>query len=272
MKNRKLFVYLSAAFLLFISSVFVSAQTGKRKTITIPKQQKANTKPTVKSAAKIGIKPTVKPIVITRPKIERKATANPTAVQKVLANPLTEQKSTAKPTTISITADKKPRLENDFVTHRKAEIEKPKASLATLSLPRFNQMLLSAIEDRIGAPYHYGSEGPKSFDCSGLVWSVFQQVGINFERGSARALWSMSEPATEEDKTKFGTLVFFNNLKHVGIVADANGFYHASTSKGVMYSPFNEYWTKRLVGFRKVKLETSIGPAKHEHTRPLPTH
>lgn len=231
--NRKLLVYLSAAFLLLISSAFVSAQTKGRKAIAKPK---------------------VKQISITRPKIERKANTSSTTVKKTVTTPTIEQKAFANSTTIVLTPDRKPRLENDFVIHREAGIEKPKVSGSILSLPSFNQMLLSAIEDRLGTPYRYGSEGPKTFDCSGFVWNVFQQVGVNFERGSARTLWSRFEPATEEDKTKFGTLVFFNKLRHVGIVADANGFYHASTSKGIMYSTFNDYWTKRLVGFRRVPL------------------
>ena len=258
MKNRKLFVYLSAALILFVSSVFVSAQTGKRKTITIPKRQKASTKSTVK------------PIAITRPKMERKAIASLKTEQKAVVNPAIETKAFAKLTTISVTPTRKPRLENEIALVPKTGAEKEKLPTSILPLPRFNQVLMSAIEDRIGTPYHYGSEGPRAFDCSGFVWSAFQQAGVDFERGSVRALWSKSEPATEEDKAKFGTLVFFNNLKHVGIVADANGFYHASTSKGVMYSPFNEYWTKRIVGFRRIKIETAIEPAKTGITPALP--
>jgi cell wall-associated NlpC family hydrolase len=84
------------------------------------------------------------------------------------------------------------------------------------------------------------------------VWSVFQSAGVNFERGSARGFWTSFHPVSEDEKYKFGTLVFFNNLKHVGIVADAHGFYHASTSQGVTYSPFNEYWSSRITGFRRV--------------------
>jgi cell wall-associated NlpC family hydrolase len=59
-----------------------------------------------------------------------------------------------------------------------------------------------------------------------------------------------------DERFKFGTLVFFNHLQHIGIVADADGFYHASSSKGVVYSRFGEYWTKRISGFRRVPLST----------------
>jgi len=38
----------------------------------------------------------------------------------------------------------------------------------------------------------------------------------------------------------------------MGIVADENGFYHASSSKGVTYSPFKGYWENRITGFRRL--------------------
>lgn len=116
----------------------------------------------------------------------------------------------------------------------------------------FSQNLLDAMTDRLGIPYRYGSNGPNSYDCSSFVWSVFQQAGIAFERSSARNYWAKFEPVSGDDRYKFGTLVFFNNLGHMGIVADEKGFYHASVSKGITYSKFEGYWQKRIVGFRRV--------------------
>lgn len=112
--------------------------------------------------------------------------------------------------------------------------------------------LMRGIESRFGIPYRYGSTGPNRYDCSGFVWSVFNEAGINFTRQSARSLWAMSEPVTGDERFKFGTLVFLNGLGHIGIVADENGFYHASSSKGITYSTFKGYWEKRLVGFRRL--------------------
>lgn len=174
-----------------------------------------------------------------------------------------ERKAFVNPTATATTTEGKPRLENEPVIISEAEPVKDHKTklpaMATLLTPlRFNQLLQGAIDTRIGAPYVYGSEGPRTFDCSGFVWSAFQEVGINFERGSARTLWARYEEPTEEEKYQFGTLVFFNRLGHVGIVADENGFYHASTSKGVMYSRFDDYWMKRLVGFRRIPLTTSL--------------
>lgn len=117
--------------------------------------------------------------------------------------------------------------------------------------------MLSAIEERLGVPYRMGATGPNRYDCSGFVWSVFQQAGVSFVRSTARSLWDEYEVPTEGEKFKFGTLVFFNHLHHVGIVADENGFFHASTSRGVVYSRFDDYWSKRINGFRRIPLAKS---------------
>lgn len=126
------------------------------------------------------------------------------------------------------------------------------AGTLTPSAAAFNQRLSNAMDSKLGIRYVYGSTGPYTYDCSGLVWSVFQEAGLNFERSSARTYWSEFEPVSGDDRYKFGTLVFFNGLGHVGIVVDDKGFYHASSSKGVTYSSFEGYWAKRIVGFRKI--------------------
>jgi peptidoglycan endopeptidase LytE len=115
-------------------------------------------------------------------------------------------------------------------------------------------LMLDAITNRLGIRYHYGSEGPNSYDCSGFVWSVFKDAGFDFERSSAANYWNEFEPVTGDDRYKFGTLVFFNGLAHVGIVADKDGFYQASSSKGITYSKFEGYWEKRITGYRRVPM------------------
>jgi peptidoglycan endopeptidase LytE len=173
------------------------------------------------------------------------------------------------PTTTTGTNSGRARLENDIVVAEpKVESEADEDdSAATFvqgfavptSLGRTERSMLSAIEERLGVPYRMGATGPNRYDCSGFVWSVFQQAGVEFTRSTARSLWNGFEVPTDTEKFKFGTLVFFNHLHHVGIVADENGFFHASSSHGVVYSRFDEYWTKRINGFRRNPL--AQGPA-----------
>lgn len=119
---------------------------------------------------------------------------------------------------------------------------------------QFHQLITAAIDERLGARYVWGATGPSAFDCSGFVWSTFRSAGIDFERSSARTLWARFSAPAPGEQYQFGTLVFFSNLAHIGIVADEHGFYHASRHHGVVYSPFNEYWLSRVDGFRKVPL------------------
>lgn len=128
----------------------------------------------------------------------------------------------------------------------------PTIGTPTSSFLKFEPMLLAAIDQRLGSRYRWGATGPTRFDCSGFVWSIYQATGINFERASARNLFARFEPAPVEEQFKFGTLVFFSGLTHVGVVADAHGFYHASRRHGVVYQEFNEYWLKHIDGFRRV--------------------
>jgi peptidoglycan endopeptidase LytE len=156
-------------------------------------------------------------------------------------------------------------LDNDPVIISLASAEDIKAAKPATILPaksvnglQFQQLITAAIDQRLGSPYRWGGTGPGAFDCSGFVWATFQSAGIDFERGSARTLWGRFAAPAPEEQYKFGTLVFFSNLAHIGIVADEHGFYHASRHHGVVYSPFNDYWLARIDGFRKVPVATPL--------------
>lgn len=201
---------------------------------------------------------------------DRQRVVKPTSSQPV--NQPTQQKDKVKTTTLS-----RPALTNDIIVIKPAAESQPLVKKTASSMPmgvgamsaagrtvygsQVSSKLDQAIRSRYGTPYRYGTVGPHTYDCSGFVWSAFQEAGINFTRGSVRTLWAQSEPVYGDDRFKFGTLVFLNGLGHMGIVADENGFYHASSSKGIMYSPFKGYWANRIVGFRRMKPETATAPA-----------
>jgi cell wall-associated NlpC family hydrolase len=134
----------------------------------------------------------------------------------------------------------------------------PSTTPSSAGFLKFESQLMAAIDQRLGTPYRWGATGPNRYDCSGFVWSIYQATGINFERVSAANLFARFEPVPVEEQFKFGTLVFFSGLKHVGVVADEHGFYHASRHHGVIYSEFNDYWLKRIDGFRRVPLNVEI--------------
>jgi cell wall-associated NlpC family hydrolase len=171
-------------------------------------------------------------------------------------------------TRTTLESNRSTRLETDMSVPPLAEERRPRAvgslpssSPVPMVTGRFDRLLLTSIESHLGSPYHYTGTGPDSFDCSGFVWRTFQEAGFDFSRGPARSYWSTFAAPAKEEQYKFGTLVFFSGLAHVGIVADEKGFYHASRHHGVVYSPFNEYWLSRIDGFRRVPLESMPLPA-----------
>jgi len=147
----------------------------------------------------------------------------------------------------------------------------PELTATSLNLSdKLEQNLLLAIQSHLGASYHFNRTGPETFDCSGLVWRAFQDIGVDFQRGPAKSYWAMFAAPAENDKFKFGNLVFFSGLSHVGIVVDEKGFYHSARHGGVMYSPFNDYWLSRIDGFRRVPMQVvqSTANAKPRAAKP----
>jgi peptidoglycan DL-endopeptidase CwlO len=161
-------------------------------------------------------------------------------------------------TTTTVEPNGETRLETDPIIISRAPATILKSGLAANSALRFDSMLMNAIDTRLGSRYVWGAAGPHVFDCSGFVWSSFKEIGADFYRGSARSYWARFAPASEDEKFKFGTLVFFNGLTHVGIVADEKGFYHASRHKGVVYQEWNKYYLSRVDGFRRVPMPAQL--------------
>ena len=116
--------------------------------------------------------------------------------------------------------------------------------------PDFWTRVKLSIEQHLGRPYAWGATGMKSFDCSGFVWRVFAESGVLFKRTTTRKLWVGLAVPPKGGETAFGNLVFFDNLRHVGIVNDRTSFYHAQTSVGTNLCTMTPFWRGKVVGVR----------------------
>jgi cell wall-associated NlpC family hydrolase len=81
--------------------------------------------------------------------------------------------------------------------------------------------------DLIGKPYVFGSEGPNSYDCSGLTKEAWASVGVHLDHYT-KDQWNEGAPVSRDDLQP-GDLVFFYppTLHHVGIYIGGGEVVHA---------------------------------------------
>lgn len=126
-----------------------------------------------------------------------------------------------------------------------------------INLVNRQQDIITFAKSKLGSTYVYGAEGPNSFDCSGFIKYVYENVtGIDM-------------PRTSIDQSKFGELVLLKDLKigdliffdtdldgkvnHVGMYIGDNSMIHASTSqKKVIIVTMGDYYIKRFVNARRI--------------------
>jgi len=104
----------------------------------------------------------------------------------------------------------------------------------------------------LGTPYQYGGNGPETFDCSGLVRYIYNELGINVPRTAAEQYRAAA--AVDVDHLEPGDLLFFKTqgagVSHVAIYAGSGRFVHApQTGKTIELRELDDgYYKPRLVG------------------------
>jgi probable lipoprotein NlpC len=170
----------------------------------------------------------------------------------------TLRKTPAKPTTAS---------RNNSSVARRTPARTPARKPAAASEPNYSHsgsksdipQVVQVARTYFGTPYRSGGNDKRGIDCSGLICSVYSEIGIKVPRIS----WQQSEygqEITNISEIKAGDWVFFvpeagkeGYVSHSGIVTDVRGqqeifFIHASTSRGVREDNlFSTYFKGRFV-------------------------
>ncbi|HDO9571864.1 TPA: C40 family peptidase, partial [Clostridioides difficile] len=100
--------------------------------------------------------------------------------------------------------------------------------------------VIQEAKNQLGKPYKWGGNGPKSFDCSGLmVWAFKRGAGINLKRVSAdQSKDSRGKLLCNINDVKAGDLVFFKNeqgkVHHVGLYIGNDQYIHAPQTGDVV--------------------------------------
>lgn len=114
-----------------------------------------------------------------------------------------------------------------------------------------NEVAIRAIS-LVGAPYEWGGDGPSTFDCSGLVRFIHDQLGIFVPRTAAEQ-YSAARPV-DIDELAPGDLLFFRiegrQISHVAIYTGEGRFVHApQTGRPVELRMLDDgFYRARLAG------------------------
>jgi hypothetical protein len=113
-------------------------------------------------------------------------------------------------------------------------------------VPRWQIVALA--QSLVGLPYVYGGSDIDGFDCSGLVFYVYDCFGIRLPR-SAREQGRLPGSVKLKHALPGDILVFkLRKIWHSAIYLGEDRFVHAPNSEGwVRYERLNEYWRSCLV-------------------------
>lgn len=123
--------------------------------------------------------------------------------------------------------------------------------------PEGIKTIVNRLIRQIGKPYEWGAEGPASFDCSGLVVYVYNQVGAKLGRTTYAMFADKNLENVTKDNLLPGDLIFFakgSDVHHMGVFLNDGHFIHAPhTGDVVKISPLNApYYREQYAGARRV--------------------
>ncbi len=108
--------------------------------------------------------------------------------------------------------------------------------------------VIALAETHLGARYQRGATGPRTFDCSGLVYRVFEDAGLGSRIAGLRSAYALyvhfrALRMTSTTNPLPGDLVIFGGGSHVGIYIGAGRVVHAMIS-GVAITRINAVYPR----------------------------
>lgn len=132
------------------------------------------------------------------------------------------------------------------------------------STSSIGEQAVALAKQQLGKPYVYGAAGPNSFDCSGLFYYIFNQLGVNIARGSSSQYYN-SGTFVSVDEMQPGDLVFLFDPKydysggtlpttHVLMYIGNNTVLHASTTSNTVRTDtlFGGYYGNYVVAVKRM--------------------
>jgi cell wall-associated NlpC family hydrolase len=127
----------------------------------------------------------------------------------------------------------------------------PLAPVEVVSRNRIGDEIAVRAISLVGMPYRYGGADLDGFDCSGLVYFIYRDLGFDVPRTAADQ--QRASASVDRRKLKPGDLVFFRtrgrHVSHVGVYVGEDRFVHApQTGKSIeLRSLEDDYYGPRFV-------------------------
>lgn len=132
------------------------------------------------------------------------------------------------------------------------------------STSSLGEKAVALAKQQLGKPYVYGAAGPNSFDCSGLFYYIFRELGVNIARGSSSQYYNSGTFVSVDDMQP-GDLVFLFDPKydysggtlpttHVLMYIGDNTVLHASTTSNTVRTDplFGGYYGNYVVAVKRM--------------------
>lgn len=122
----------------------------------------------------------------------------------------------------------------------------------------------------VGSPYKHNGRSLEGFDCLGLVWYVYTQMGILFPSGDGLPVdsdWYESDPerylrglldvgANATEPLKPLDLVYFRVINdavtHSGVLITDDRFLHVLEGRTVQLTKLRGFWRAKYAGARRL--------------------
>ena len=138
------------------------------------------------------------------------------------------------------------------------------APTAPVSAAKPSEALIQAARAYLGSPYVFGAEGPHRFDCSGLIFRAFADIGQLQRIGGGRAKavtymrWFVARGMASKTDGVRGDLVIWGGGKHIGIYLGNGKVISALEDQGVAVHGLHAISLK-FTTFLKVSWKGSAG-------------
>ena len=139
----------------------------------------------------------------------------------------------------------------------------PVSAATTAQTTNQRARIVNIAESYLGAQYRFGAEGTEYVDCSGLVWRVYKEAGLEAKIGGARMgaksyyYWFKKRGLASRSNPKPGDLVIWRKGGHMGIYV-GNGYAISALNPQMDVRKHKVNWLSGFTAYLHVQLNGDV--------------